>query len=371
MKKIPLIKPVVTDPLKERVLEVLDSGFWTEGPITREFEKAIAEFTGARHVLATTSCTTGLELALRCLGIGPGDEVVVPDYTYPATASVVNIVGATAVLVDVDPGTLLVDYAAMEAAITGKTRALMPVSLFGAPLDWHRINEIKRRHEVLVIEDAACALGSSFTGQMTGTFADITVFSHHPRKLIATGEGGTVCTDDDVLAAWMQSYKHFGLLVEEGRLGADFIRPGTNYKLSDLLAAVGLEQMKLISQLLAQRRLLAQQYQQLLKSLPGVQFPSVHPEANHSWQTFCILIEDRNRVMTELRAQGIEVQIGTYALHMHKAFQESDLCRIQGSLRGSQQAFDQALALPLFHDMTGEQQLQVVSALTEAMGSRR
>ena len=369
MYRIPLMKPWVTPALKERVLEVLDSGYLTEGPVTREFERSVAEYVGAKHVLAATSCTTGLELALRCLSIGPGDEVIVPDYTYPATAAVVNIVGANVVLADVDPLTLLVDYAALEAAVTPRTRAIMPVSLFGNPLDWDHLDAIKERHGLFVIEDAACALGSSYKGRMTGSLADVTVFSHHPRKFVTTGEGGTVCTQDAAWAEWMHSYKHFGLACEAGRLGASFERVGTNYKMSNLLAAVGLEQMLHVHELLAERRRLAGRYRKLLADAPGVTLPRITGGGEHSWQTCCVLVENRDAVMARMREQGIEVQIGTYALHMHPAFTCSDRCRLEGDLAGSRKAFEQALALPLYHGMREDEQQEVAETLAKMVGA--
>ncbi len=370
METIPLIKPYITDALKDRVCAVLDSGYLTEGPVTREFEQAVAELVNARRVLAVTSCTTGLELALRCLGIGPGHEVIVPDYTYPASASVVNIVGATAVLVDVDPATMLVDYDALEAAVTERTRAIMPVSLFGSPLDWDRLDTIKKKHDLFIVEDAACALGSTYQGKPTGSLADITVFSHHPRKFITTGEGGTVCTDNQDWADWMLSYKHFGMESDTGRLGTHFSRIGTNYKLSNILAAVGLAQMEQVHELLAERRRLAGRYQELLADVGGVDLPVTIPDGEHSWQTFCVFVAERDRIMAELRAQGIEVQIGTYALHMHAAFHSNDACRIMGDMNGSRRAFERALALPLYHGMTGAEQKRVVEALGKAVGGR-
>lgn len=367
MDRIPLIKPYMSEAVKTRVLAVLDSGFLTEGPVTREFERLVAEYVGARRVLATTSCTTGLELALRCLGIGPGDEVIVPDYTYPATASAVNIVGATAVIVDVDPETLLIDYDALEAAVTEKTRAAMPVSLFGSPLDWDRLEDIKRRHGLFMIEDAACALGSSYKDRMTGAWADVSVFSHHPRKFITTGEGGTVCTGNENWADWMESYKHFGLQSQGGRLSASFVRVGTNYKMSDLLAAVGVEQMLRVDELLAERRRLAGRYHDLLADVSAVEIPRLVPGGEHSWQTYCVLVDDRDEIMAYMREREVEVQIGTYALHMHAAFQENSLCRIEGDMRGSASAFARTLALPLYQGMTEFQQQRVVEALARAL----
>jgi len=150
--KIPLIKPYITQELKDKVCEVLESGYLTEGPVTEEFENAIRKYIGCKHAIAVTSCTTGLEIALRAINIGPGDEVIVPDYTYPATADVVSIVGATAVIVDVSPQTMLIDYDALEAAITPKTKAVIPVSIFGNPLDWDRLNNIKVKYGIYIIK---------------------------------------------------------------------------------------------------------------------------------------------------------------------------------------------------------------------------
>ncbi|MEQ9166588.1 MAG: DegT/DnrJ/EryC1/StrS aminotransferase family protein, partial [Fulvivirga sp.] len=165
---IPLIKPFITQEIKDKVLEVLDSGYLTEGPVTREFENKLKEFLGVNNCLAVTSATTGLEVALRAFNIGLGDEVIVPDYTYPATAGVVPIVGAKAVIVDVDKHTMNIDYDAIEAAITPRTKALIPVSLFGSPLDYDRLNTIKHKHNLVIIEDAACSIGAEFKGEKVG-----------------------------------------------------------------------------------------------------------------------------------------------------------------------------------------------------------
>lgn len=275
MYKIPLIKPYITDDVKNKVMEVLDSGYLTEGPITEKFQEHVASYVGAPHGIAVSSCTTGLELALRCLNIGPGDEVIVPDYTYPATGAVVNIVGATAVIVDINPETLLIDYSALEEAITPKTKAVIPVSLFGNPLDWKRLSAIKQKYGILIIEDAACALGSSYQDKKTGSLADITVFSHHPRKFITTGEGGTVTTGNTEWADWMNSYKHFGMGKSHSRAATEFLRIGTNYKLSNVLAAIGLAQMEQINNLLTERRRLAETYCNLLSGTSRIRLPKV------------------------------------------------------------------------------------------------
>lgn len=368
MYRIPLIKPYVSDELKQRVLDVLDTGYLTEGPVTREFETAVRDFIGCEHILAVTSCTTGLETALRCLGIGPGDEVIVPDYTYPATATAVNITGATAVIVDVDPQTMNIDYKALEAAVTDKTKAVIPVSLFGNPLDYDRLAEIKERHSIFVLEDAACSMGAEYGASRVGTHADIAVFSCHPRKFITTGEGGLIATNNRQWAEWMLSYKHFGMGVTDSRLTASFDRVGTNYKLSNVLAAIGLAQMEDVDELLAERRMLAARYTEQLSGKPGVTLPDTPEGGVHSWQTFCVFIENRDAVMQAMRDAGIEAQIGTYSLHMHKAFTDNQLVRIDGDMEGSCYAFEHALALPLYHGMTEEEQITVVETLTQLVG---
>ena len=365
--RIPLIRPVVDKQTEARVLEVLRSGHLTEGPITREFEEAVRAFVGCGRALAVTSCTTGLEIALRCLGVGPGDEVIVPDYTYPATASAVNMVGATAVIVDVAPETLLLDYDALEAAVTARTKAAIPVSLFGSPLDWGRLSAIKKQHGLFIVEDAACSLGAEYNEVKIGNQADVSVFSLHPRKFITTGEGGILTTNNAKWADWMLSYKHFGMGVAGSRLTANFDMIGTNSKLSDVLAAIGLAQMDHVETLLSERRKLAANYNALLADETDVIRPINVSGGLHSYQTYCVLVKNRNAIMTAMREQGIEAQIGTYSLHMHRAFADNPLCRFDSTIEGSRKAFEQALALPLFHGMTESEQEEVIEALLRAI----
>jgi dTDP-4-amino-4,6-dideoxygalactose transaminase len=363
VSRIPLIRPWITDEVKAKVLEVLDRGYLTEGPVTAEFERACRDHIGCRHAIAMCNCTVGLETALRAAGVAAGDEVIVPDYTYPATASVVDIVGATAVLVDVDPETMLADYAAIEAAVTPRTRAVMPVSLFGNPLDYDRLDAIKRRHGLVIVEDAACSIGARWCGRPVGGFADASVFSFHPRKFITTGEGGLVTTDRDDWAEWMVSYKHFGMVETASREGTVFGRIGTNYKLSNVLAAIGLVQMRHVEELLSERRRLAERYTALLADHPAVKPMRVTAGGECSWQSYCVVVRDRDRVMKALRAEGIEAQIGTYALHLHPAYRGNPRCRAAGDLVGSRAAFERCLVLPLYHGMTEAEQDRVVGRL--------
>lgn len=365
--RIPLIRPYITERVKEKVCEVLESRYLTEGPVTHEFEEAFKRYIGCRHATAVTSCTTGLELALRAVGVGPGDEVIVPDYTYPATADVVAIVGATTIIVDISRETMLIDYDALEKAITPRTKAIMPVSLFGNPLDYERLGEIRDRYGVYVVEDAACALGAEYRDTRVGNQADIGVFSLHPRKFITTGEGGMIVTNNEAWAAFMDSYKHFGMGNSAGpRRSISFDRIGTNYKLSNLLAAVGLIQMEEIDTLLARRVALAENYSRLLAAHSEFILPVTTPYGRHSYQSYCVFVENRDDVMERMLAAGIEVQIGSYSLHMHAAFAENGQLRIAGDMRESSWTFDHCLTLPLYHEMTQDEQEHVVNELLKS-----
>ena len=215
-KTIKLIEPVVGEEELALIREVLESGYMTEGPKTREFESRFAEYVGASHAIATTSCTTAMELCLRVLGIGEGDEVIVPDFTYPATADVVRFVGATPVLVDVSPESYNVHAEHIEPGITSRTKCVMPVSLFGNPIDIEPIEKLKDEHGFSIVEDAACSAGARRGERRTGSMADMTSFSFHPRKVITTGEGGMVTTRSDEYADLANSIKKFGMTAGAG-----------------------------------------------------------------------------------------------------------------------------------------------------------
>ena len=363
--KIPLIKPYIPESVKDKISSILDSGYLTEGPTTKEFEEKVKDYIGCKHAIALTSCTTGLEVALRALNIGVGDEVIVPDYTYPATAAVAPIVGAKSVIVDIDKDTMNIDYDKLETAITNKTKAIIPVSLFGNPLDYNKLNAIKEKYNLYIIEDAACSIGAKYNGIKVGNFADITVFSCHPRKFITTGEGGIIATNNTEWANWMNSYKHFGMnMTPSDRGSIEFEMIGTNYKLSNILAAIGLSQMEIIDALLAKRQKLAGVYIELLEKVKNIGIPKVTTGGIHSYQTFSIFVKNRDEIMKKMRSIGIEAQIGTYSLHMHKAFKNNnDNIRLHKNFEHSKYAFNHCLALPMYHDMTNEEQQIVVKEL--------
>jgi perosamine synthetase len=362
--QIPLIKPYINDKIKQKVIEVLNSGYLTEGSVTKEFEERFRGYIGCVNAIALTSATTGLECALRAMGIGPGDEVIVPDYTYPATAMVVAIVGAKAVIIDVCKENMLIDYSEIEKAITPKTKAIIPVSLFGNPIEYDILNEIKKKYALHIIEDAACSIGAEYNNDKVGTHGDISVFSLHPRKFITTGEGGMLTTNNPQWAEWINSYKHFGMGMNNHlREGVHFNIIGTNYKLSNIQSAIGLEQLSEIDNLLDRRRELANNYLQLLGNQKKISFPEVTKNGLHSYQSFCIFIENRDGIMKKMRGNGIEVQIGTYALHHHKAFQNNNLIEIKGEMTNSDWVYKHCLTLPLYNDLSFEEQELLVAHL--------
>ena len=363
MEKIPLIKPFIPNDTLNRIGDVLKSGYLTEGPVTKELESLCKDYLGVSHVFAVCNCTVGLEAALRAVGIGPGDEVIIPDYTYPATASVVHLVGALPVLVDVDPSTMLIDLEKASKSITPRTKAIIPVSIFGNPLDYSALQSFKEAHDLIVIEDAACSLGAKYKETMVGNWADISVFSMHPRKFVTTGEGGLVTTNNPDYAAFIEAYKHFGIQKATDRKGMVFGMMGTNYKLCNIQSALGVSQMQMIDELLKRRTELAKYYTQRLKGVSGIEIPSIVEGGCHSFQTYSVFIEDRDRIMHTMRDSGIEAQIGTYSLHLHAAFQNESQCRISDSMTGSLSSFKKTLALPLFHEMSTTQQERVCQTL--------
>jgi perosamine synthetase len=356
-KRIKLIEPVVGKEELEAVKEVLESGWLTEGPKTREFETKIANYIGVKHAIATTNGTTALEMALRACGIGKGDEVIVPDFTYPATADAICLVGATPVLVDVSVSSYTMIYD--EAAITEKTKAIMPVSLAGYPLNPEILKELKDRF--YIIEDAACSLGAEYHVKKTGTMANITCFSFHPRKTITTGEGGMIVTDNNEWDEKIRSFKNFGK--KDGK----FVKVGTNYKMSDILSAIGIVQLSKMDEIIKRRIELANNYYELLENVKFIRPPMVEAEAKHTYQAYAVYIEKegiRDKIIEKLMTKGIETQIGTYALHLQPAFKEA---KKSGNLISSELLYRNLLALPMCYNMTFEDQKYVIEEINKVI----
>jgi dTDP-4-amino-4,6-dideoxygalactose transaminase len=363
--KVYLARPYIGDEEFEAVRRVLESRFLTEGEVTREFERRFAEYCDAKHGIATTSCSTALELALRTVGVKPGDEVIVPDFTYPVTASVVALVGAKPVLVDVDLNSYNVTAERIEEAITDKTKAIIPVSLFGNPLE-KDVYKIGEEYGIYVIEDAACSAGSMLNGKKVGSFADMTCFSFHPRKVITTGEGGMITTNNDEFAEKARSLKRFGIRSINGQIR--FTEFGTNYKMSDILSAIGLVQLEKIEKIIKIRIEKAKIYTEMLEKVEGIKPPEVRPNTRHNFQSYVCYVEKegmRDKIRQELAKVGVETQIGTYCLHLEPAFRN---VRRVGSLENAEKLFYNTLTLPLHHELTLEQQEMICKVIREVLG---
>ncbi len=360
-KKIFLMRPFVGNEELIAINRVFDSKYLTEGLVTKEFENSFARFVDSNHAIAVTSCMTGLELAVRALGIKKGDEVIVPDFTHPATGDCVYQVGADAVLADVDIGSYNITPEAIEDAISKKTKCIIPVSWGGNPID-PEINKIGKEHEIPILEDAACSAGAVVNGKKVGSIANITTFSFHPRKILTTGEGGMVTTNDPALAEKMVAFKHFGQTTD-----GKFTYHGTNYKMSNILAAIGLEQLIKLPGILNDRIKKAERYSELLKDIKGIRPPAKKTRVTHVYQSYCIYVEKdgiRDRIRKDLADRNIETQIGTFALHLEPSYSH---VRKSGDLKNSELLFKHLLTLPLHHELTDEDQEFVVDSIKELL----
>jgi perosamine synthetase len=344
--RIRLAFPGLGEAELAEVRAVLESGALTMGPKVDELEQLVAAACGVEHAVAVSNGTAALHLAVLALGVGAGDEVIVPAYTFPATANVVRLAGATPVLVDVEPATFNLDVAKVYDAVTPRTRAVLAVDLFGRPLDWEALQSAVPP-EVVLLEDAAGALGARWRGMPCGGLGAMGCLSFHPRKIVTTGEGGAVTTNDGDLAASIRRLRHHGLGPD-----ADIAEPSTNYRLADILCAIGVPQLRRLDELLAERTRIAAGYTERLAGL--VEVPDADEGDTHGWQAYVIRLDRRAEAMETLRGEGIEVQIGTYALHHLSAYRD------QGPFPGADETFERALALP-FHGRLTDGELDRVA----------
>ena len=346
--RIRLAWPDVGPEELAQVAEVLESGMLTMGPKVAELEVELARVCAVEHAVAVSSGTAALHLAVLALGVGPGDEVLVPAYTFPATANVVALAGARPVLVDVDPETMNLDPSKVE--VGPRTKAIIAVHLFGRPA---RLDELP---DVPLLEDAAGALGARRYGRPCGGLGTLGCLSFHPRKIVTTGEGGAVTTNDEQIADEVRRLRHHGWRDD------DMPQPGLNYRLSDLLCAVGIPQVRRLDELLSARARLAAAYEERLSGLPLV-LPRADDGDTNGWQAYVVQVERRDELLAALRAQGIEAQIGTYALHRLGAYRE------QGPFPGADRVYERALALPFHSRLTDGDLDRIAEALDKLVSS--
>ena len=365
--RIPIIRPDVRpEEVDGPIREVLESGMLTSGRNVAEFERTVADWVGVAHAVATPSATTAIHLALVGLGVGPGDEVLVPDFTFPATVNAVVQTGATPVLVDSRADGFDMDPECAAALTSERTRVVLPIDPFGQPADHVSLERVAADVGAALLVDAACSLGAERHGVRCGSHGVAGCFSFHPRKVVTCGEGGMVTTDDPVLADRLRMLQNHGG-IRRGGPGLDFLEPGFNYRLSELPAILGLSQVRRLDGILGDRRGAAGRYDEALDGLEGVHVLRPGGDAEWSYQSYVVVLDDgidRDRVIDLMAESSIETTIGTYACHQHPAFEPWSG---GGSLPNSARHADRSLTLPLVPAMDDRQVTRVVETLGEVI----
>ena len=378
---IQLAKPCFDGAEEAAVVDVLRTGWVTQGPRVAEFEERFAEVVGAREAVAVTSGTTALFLSLHALGIGPGDEVIVPSLTFIASVNVIVHVGATPVFVDVDPATYNLDPERVAGAVGPQTRAVMVIHQVGQPADLEAIEDIARRSELHIVEDAACAVGSRNKGRRIGDSANLCGFSFHPRKVLVIGEGGMITTHDPALGERLRRIRQQGMSISDverhrARSSAPerYDEVGYNFRMTDLQAAVGIAQLSKLSRFLQQRRALAIRYDEALAASPAFVAPHVPEWAECNYQSYIVRWrgasrERRDQLLAEMMRRGVSCRRGLMAVHLEVAYRGA---RIAGTLHESEVADAETLVLPIYPELSDADQDRVIEALrasAEAVGA--
>lgn len=351
----------------QAVMEVLRSGRLALGPKVIEFEKLMAEYAGVKHALAVSSGTSGLHLIVRAMGLGPGDEVLVPSFTFAASVNAILYEGATPVFVDIDDEVFNMDLADLEKKITPRTKAIMAVDVFGHPENWDGLNDISKRYNIPVIDDCCEALGSQYKGQMIGQFGIAGCFAFYPNKQMTTGEGGIIVTNDDEMARLCRSMRNQG----RGEMGAwlEHERLGYNYRLDELSAALGVTQLKRLETFVAKREKVAQMYNTRLQGLSWVRPPVVREGVRMSWFVYVPMLAeglDRDPVMREMEAMGVPARGYFSPVHLQPYIRRM-LHTKPGSLPVTEAIAQRTIALPFHNHLTEAEVDQVVETFAKAV----
>lgn len=387
---VPIARTALTEDEIQSVLGPLRSGWLVQGPNVRAFEEKWSAFTGAPQSIAVTSCTTGLHLAAVALGLGPDDEVIVPAFTWIATANIVEHQQAKVVFCDIDLETFNIDPASFEAAITPRTRGVIPVHLFGLAANMDAINAIAKKRGLWVIEDAACGFGATYKGRHVGTMSDAAAFSFHPRKAITTGEGGMVTLADEKLAERIRQYRDHGAAISDHQrhlgprpyLLADHPLAGYNQRMTDFQAALGSAQMERADAIIAERRRLAARYDEAFADLEWLRTPVAPDGYEHGYQSYPCLFQPepitpesvkrinamRNAWMDQLLQNGISTRPATHAVHM-LAYYRDKYELAPEDFPNAFAANDCSISLPLFHGMSEAEQDHVIAVVRQGYGS--
>ena len=372
---IALGQPTVGEPELRAIDEVFRSGWIAgNGPTGKRFGEEFARVAGTAHAVPVNNCTAALHLAVSALGVGPGDEVVVADYTFPATGHAVVYAGGKPVFADVRPDTATVDPAAVEAALTERTVGIIAVDAFGQCADYSELRASADRRGLWLVEDAACAAGATYQGRPAGSFGDAACFSFHGRKGITAGEGGALTTSRDDIAAQARKTHAFGIESAMTRSGTtdlpipQFDEIGYNYKLSDVAAAIMLAQLERLPALVEARQTVAGAYAELLGDLDLVTLPDTAPDRTHCWQSYVLTLDasvDRGSVAARMRREGVECNFGTYASHLQPVYAACAPCPVSADL------FRRHLAIPMHANLTEAETERVATTLRNAVLAAR
>jgi len=373
---IPVMRPWLGEEEATAAADAVRSGWVAQGPRVAEFERAFAARVGADHAVAVSSCTTGLHLALVVLGIGPGDEVVVPSLSFIATANAVRYTGATPVFADVDPATQNLTPATIRAVLTGATRAVMAVHQAGVPADLDALRALCEERDIALVEDAACAIGSTFAGRPVGAGSELAVFSFHPRKVITTGEGGMVTTTRPEWAARLRRLREHGMSVSAAERDQrrdvvleSYLETGFNYRMTDIQAAVGLVQLGRLDAIVERRRELARAYHERLVGIEGLQVAADPAYGTSNFQSLWVALPEdfpvgRNDLLRLLLEHGVSARRGIMAAHLEPAYADANSLRLPVTERLTATS----LILPLFHDLRESEIDHVVGVVRRAAG---
>jgi perosamine synthetase len=372
---IALGQPTIGEPELRAVDEVFRSGWIAgNGPTGKRFGEEFARVAGTTHALPVNNCTAALHLAVSALGVRPGDEVVVADYTFPATGHAVVYAGGKPVFADVRPDTATVDPAAVEAAVTERTVGIIAVDALGQCADYTELQAIADARGLWLVEDAACAAGATYQGRPAGSFGDAACFSFHGRKGITAGEGGALTTNRDDISAQARKTHAFGIESALTRAGTtdlpipEFDEIGYNYKLSDIAAAIMLAQLERLPALVKARQAVADAYGELLADLDLVTLPVTAADRTHSWQSYVLTLDpavERGAVASELRSKGVQCNFGTYASHLQPVYGETTPCPVSADL------FRRHLAIPMHANLTEAEVERVATTLRDAVLASR